>query len=408
MSLTVFSLIQRLTCFSMAIYTCVLASKENVLHNKLFENYNKHVRPVHRQNTTVEIIIHMFSGFSIDDVDLLRGTVGGNVWLEVKWKDQFLSWNSSDYDDVQYIIVDSKDVWLPDLLLFSKFEKGKVYRLNPDSIGRALVWSDGIVRIYPIYYMYVAFDASVYKFPFDAIECLFQIGSRYYTNNLVSIKFSAETEAVVKQTSQANGQWEIVNERVENITVKGGILDLTLYYFTLKRKWLYYVLNIMAPVAITSALNILCFTLPSDSGERITLCISVYLTLAVFLSVVNNALPETSDEQSILSIYIGLQFVGSTFTIMMTVITIKLYHHEGELSYSSMCAGILDKVRKRKPKCQTEIAEGENCATQNETVATTNHGSWKRLSYSLNIVCFYLLVAWNIGLIIAFIVVVRS
>ena len=399
---------QFLVVLLLAVCTFGLSSKENVLHDELFETYNKNVRPVERQSTAVDVIIHLIAGFSVDDVDLLRGVVVGNVWLELKWRDQFLSWNATEYDGVEYISVDSKDVWLPDLMLFS--QRGKVYMLNHESIGRALVWSDGVVKTYPLHYMDAAFDASVYKYPFDVHNCFIQIGSRSYTNNLVSIKFSAETEATVKQTIQGNGQWEMVNQHVENLTYDDGVykVDQTRYNFTLKRKSLYYVLNIMAPVAITSALNILCFALPSDSGERITLCISIYLTLAVFLNVVNNALPETSDEQSILSIYIGLQFLATTFTILMTVVTLKFYHQEGNFSCSTSFTGMLDSLRKRKPKYQTESAEGDNYTMHNETSGTVNHRSWKRLSHSLNTVCFYLLVAWNIGLVIAFIVVARS
>ena len=394
----------------LAYCTFVRASKENVLHGELFKTYNKHVRPVHQRNTTVGVVIQMLSsGFIIDDVNLLKGTVSGNVWLEVSWTDQFLSWNSSDYDDVGTISVDSKDIWLPDIVLSG--QKGQVYFFKPESIDRALVWSDGIVKIWAVLYMDIGFDVSVYRYPFDIHDCFIQIISWSNTNNLVSIKFSEETEAFLKEAPpQANGQWEIVNIRVENTTLSKGtyVADQAYYYFTLKRKWLYYVLNIMAPVAATSALNILCFALPSDSGERITLCISIYLTLAVFLNVVNNALPETSDEQSILSIYIGLQYLASTFTIIMTVITLKLYHKEDTYSCSGWFVEILDKVRKRKRKYTTESSDGDNCVRNKPPTATAKHSSWKSFSNSLNTVCFYLLVAWNIGLIIAFIVVVKS
>ena len=92
-----------------------LSSKKNLLHDNLLETYNKIVRPVVHRNITVEVIIYMFSGFSIDGADMLKGTVVGNVWLEVRWKHQFLSWNSSEYDGVKYISVDSKGVRLPDL-----------------------------------------------------------------------------------------------------------------------------------------------------------------------------------------------------------------------------------------------------------------------------------------------------
>ena len=411
MLLTIRNSIMLFAGILLAFSTVGLASKEFLLHDKLFGKYNKNVRPVHHQNTTVEVIIHMYLGFTVDHVDLLKEIVVGNVWLDISWKDQFLSWNTSDYDGVRYITMDSKDIWLPDLMLFSIW--GKVYMLNHESMGRALIWSNGIVRTTPMQDMEVEFDANVYKYPFDVHDCFVQIGSRSYTNNLVSIKWSAASVATINQTGYVNGQWVIMKQDIENLTFAvNGVytVDQVRYNFTLKRKWQYYVLNIMAPVATTSTLNILCFALPSDSGERITLCISIYLTLAVFLNVVNSALPETSDEQSILAIYIGLQFLATTFTIIMTVVTLKLYHHQGNSMSSSSTSlnRIIDKLYKRKPKYEAEITEIENHVTEKEATAITQYGPYRRLSYTMNAVCFYLSVAWNIGLIIAFIVVVRS
>ena len=53
-------------------------------------------------------------------------------------------------------------------------------------------------------------------------------------------------------------------------------------------------------------------------------------------------------------------------------------------SYPSLYSSILDKIRKRKVKCQAEIAEGENCAGQNDNIVASNHVSWKIFSSSLN------------------------
>ena len=69
--------------------------------------------------------------------------------------------------------------------------------------------------------------------------------------------------------------------------------------------------------------------------------------------------------------------LATTFTIIMTVITLKLYHQEGSVSCSTSYTGIIDTIRKRQPMYQTENAEGENYAKGNETIATGNHGSWK-------------------------------
>ena len=86
----------------MALCPFGLTSKENLLHDNLFKTYNKYVRPVHHQNTTVEVIIHMAYGFTLGNVDLLKEIAVGNLWLDVSWTDQFLTWNASDYDGVEY------------------------------------------------------------------------------------------------------------------------------------------------------------------------------------------------------------------------------------------------------------------------------------------------------------------
>ena len=401
----------RVTGLLLFFITVVLASKEKLLLDKLFKSYNKNVRPVLHRNTAVEVIIHMYtSGFVIDDVNLMKGTVAGRMRIQVIWKDQFLSWNASDYEGVDGISIDTKDIWLPDLVFGNA--QSDMYMLDPENQRRALIWEDGTVKIYPLLYMDIGFDVSIYKYPFDVHDCVIQISSSSYANKYISIKFSGATDSMLKRAQQTNGQWDIVNVRVENKTLetRGFALDKANYYFTLKRKWLYYVLNIMGPVAITSALNSLCFTLPSDSGERITLCISIYLTLAVFLNVVNSALPETSDEQSILSIYIGLQFLASTFTTIMTVITLKLYHRDNEISNSVPCSITSHKMRQTEfTEYQTERTDTENCnMMKNEISETANRRSWKRFADMLNTACCLLSVAWNIGLIIAIVMVARS
>ena len=89
--------------------------------------------------------------------------------------------------------------------------------------------------------------------------------------------------------------------------------------------------------------------------------------------------------------------LDSTFTIIMTVITLKLYHHKGNSmsSSSTSLTRITDKLYKRKPKYEAEITESENHVTEKEATTITQHGPYRRLSYTLNIVCFYLSVAWN-------------
>jgi len=58
------------------------------------------------------------------------------------------------------------------------------------------------------------------------------------------------------------------------------------YYFVLQRRPLYLVTNILLPTMLFSFLTCAVFFLPSDAGEKMTLSISLLLSLIVFLLVI--------------------------------------------------------------------------------------------------------------------------
>ena len=68
------------------------------------------------------------------------GNIAWSIRIEISWKDQSLSWNSSDYDGVDAISMDPKDIWLQHLVFGN--EKSQMYMLYPERIGRALIWNE--------------------------------------------------------------------------------------------------------------------------------------------------------------------------------------------------------------------------------------------------------------------------
>ena len=73
--------------------------------------------------------------------------------------------------------------------------------------------------------------------------------------------------------------------------------------FTLhiRRRTLYYMYNVVLPCVIMSALTLLVFCLPPDSGEKVTMGITVLLSFSVFLLRMGEDLPETSEFIPLLS-----------------------------------------------------------------------------------------------------------
>ncbi|KAL8202932.1 UNVERIFIED_CONTAM: Neuronal acetylcholine receptor subunit alpha-7 [Gekko kuhli] len=63
----------------------------------------------------------------------------------------------------------------------------------------------------------------------------------------------------------------------------------------MRRRTLYYGLNLLIPCVLISGLALLVFLLPADSGEKISLGITVLLSLTVFMLLVAEIMPATSD-----------------------------------------------------------------------------------------------------------------
>ncbi|KAH3736397.1 hypothetical protein DPMN_042960 [Dreissena polymorpha] len=56
-----------------------------------------------------------------------------------------------------------------------------------------------------------------------------------------------------------------------------------------------------------------------------TFCLSLFVTLAVFMSIVNGSLPESSDEVSKFGVYICLQLIGCGLSTIATILSLKCF-----------------------------------------------------------------------------------
>jgi nicotinic acetylcholine receptor, invertebrate len=95
------------------------------------------------------------------------------------------------------------------------------------------------------------------------------------------------------------------------------------YQFRIRRKTLFYTVNLIIPTVLISFLSIFVFYLPTDEGEKMTLCISILLALVVFLLLVSKILPPTSMVIPLISKYLIFTLMMNIVTILNTVIIIN-------------------------------------------------------------------------------------
>uniref|UniRef100_A0A182S5Z1 Neurotransmitter-gated ion-channel transmembrane domain-containing protein n=1 Tax=Anopheles maculatus TaxID=74869 RepID=A0A182S5Z1_9DIPT len=92
-------------------------------------------------------------------------------------------------------------------------------------------------------------------------------------------------------------------------------LDIT-FNITMRRKTLFYTVNIIIPCMGISFLTVLTFYLPSDSGEKVTLSISILISLHVFFLLVVEIIPPTS---------LVVPLLGKYLIFAMILVSIRLF-----------------------------------------------------------------------------------
>jgi nicotinic acetylcholine receptor len=100
--------------------------------------------------------------------------------------------------------------------------------------------------------------------------------------------------------------------------------DIT-FNITLRRKTLFYSVNLIVPCVGISFLTVLTFYLPSDSGEKIALCVSILLSLTVFFLLLAELIPPTSLVVPLIGKYLLFTMILVTLSILVTVIVLNVH-----------------------------------------------------------------------------------
>lgn len=106
-----------------------------------------------------------------------------------------------------------------------------------------------------------------------------------------------------------------------------SVVTYTLHF---ERKSLYHVLYQILPCVVMVMLVVLNFIIPPDSGERISFCITILLSMSVYLLILANSLPETSDDVAMLGVYYMVTIVLVAFSLVGTVVVLRCHFAESK------------------------------------------------------------------------------
>ncbi|XP_069621623.1 neuronal acetylcholine receptor subunit beta-4 [Ranitomeya imitator] len=302
-------------------YSKAADSEERLMDTLLKKDrYNKLIRPVHNntQLVSIQLQLSLAQLISVNEREQIMTT---NVWLNQEWVDYRLSWNPAEYDGIRKLRIPSKQIWLPDIVLYNNADG--TYEVS--LFTNAVVQNNGSIAWLPPAIYKSACKIEVKHFPFDQQNCTLKF--RSWTYDYTEIDLVLSTDSVSMDDFTPSGEWDIIKlpgRRTVN-SLDPTYVDVT-YDFIIKRKPLFYTINLIIPCILITSLAILVFYLPSDCGQKMTLCISVLLALTVFLLLISKIVPPTSLDVPLIGKYLMFTMVLVTFSIVTSVCVLNVHH----------------------------------------------------------------------------------
>jgi len=246
-----------------------------------------------------------------------------NVWLNLEWTDNNLRWNASEYGNVQDLRIPPSYIWAPDILMYNSASESfdSTYPTN------VVVTSSGLCTYIPPGIFKSSCPIDITWFPFDDQNCEMKFGS--WTYNGFKVDFQLQSEEGDTGTFIANGEWALLGVPAKQNEViyeccPEPYMDIT-FVIKIRRRTLYYFFNLIVPCLLISSMAVLDFTLPPDSGEKLSLGVTILLSLTIFLNTVSSIIPITSDSPLIATYFNAIMFMVAASVV--TTILVLNYHH---------------------------------------------------------------------------------
>ncbi|XP_074649881.1 acetylcholine receptor subunit alpha-like isoform X2 [Tubulanus polymorphus] len=250
--------------------------------------------------------------------------------------DYKLKWDPVEYGDVTELYVPSEEIWLPDIVLYNNADGNYEVTL----MTKATLNSNGLVEWMPPAIYKSSCTINVEFFPFDQQLCTMKFGSWTYDGFQVDLKHAEQNEKEEGEVIIGNGtnmeefyesvEWDILDAPAKrNIKYYPCCVepypDIT-FNVTMRRKTLFYTVNLIIPCVAISFLTVLVFYLPSNSGEKIALCISILISLTVFFLLLAEIIPPTSLVVPLIGKYLLFTMILVTLSIIVTVVVLNVHY----------------------------------------------------------------------------------
>jgi hypothetical protein len=302
------------------------ASNRSQIFHDLIYKLNPDIAPFESSKTRTTLMITL-NLMGITEINEKQQTMSGSYWVTLFWLDYRLRWNPALYQNITSVQLNATKIWSPkSICMFNEMGNDKCF--NPKDVP-VTVYSGG----FAVYTKYLGSVSQclidVTNYPFDSHVCPLLFGN--VNSDTEFIQFDEKNSNFLLQYYQKNEIWDIQNTTFGIYNFVDPVINATqeqLHFFIqLKRKSFYVFISTILPIIILSVLNLCCFVVPIESGEKMGFCMAIFLTFAVFLTMITDSMPKSSDKVPYFTIYLITQLVISGLFVVLEGIVLLFHFH---------------------------------------------------------------------------------
>ncbi|XP_035037003.2 5-hydroxytryptamine receptor 3A [Hippoglossus stenolepis] len=266
------------------------------------------MRPVKNWTTTTLVYLDMVL-YGILEVDEMSQTVTTHIQTQMKWRNEFLRWNSSNFCEIKTLTVPRKMLWVPDVAIQEDTSDTGSIQNSP----LLTLTNDGLVIANGRQRLTTTCQFNLYLFPFDTQRCRITFSSMNYdaeSMKLSTFNSEATLSLVSEQIMITQGEWQLLNMTIIyfSFDIQNVSQSRLIYTVFIMRKPMLYVINLIVPLLYFLILDLASFFI---RGEKLSFKVTVLLSISVLLLILQDMLPSTEDKLPLMA-----SFCVSVFTLV--------------------------------------------------------------------------------------------
>ncbi|XP_052508986.1 5-hydroxytryptamine receptor 3B [Budorcas taxicolor] len=304
-------------------------SRSPALHHltkQLLQTYRKEVRPVHNwtQATTVYLDV---SVHAVLDVDTQNQKLKTSIWYREVWDDEFLSWNSSMFDEIREISLPLSAIWAPDIIINEYVDIER----SPD-LPYVYVNSSGTIKHSKPIQVVSACNLETYAFPFDVQNCSLTFSSILHTVEDVDLAFLRSTEDIThdRKAFLNDSEWELLSVSSTYRILQNSAGDFAQIQFNvvIRRHPLVYVVSLLIPSIFLMLVDLGSFYLPPTCQARILFKTSVLVGYTVFKVNMSDEVPRSAGSTPLIGVFFTVCMAFLVLSLSKSILLVKFLYDE--------------------------------------------------------------------------------